>query len=181
MFCRSRHCTELELPPIGSTSCLQHRVPGVFFESCSVLKFGRKLDTLVPDHRADHDRVHSASLHFTNQGGAEIVPSTYPNAESFCGWMKMTATCLAGIERCSLACMECPLIDLLRVHAADRQALRALAVKRHQLLLIFLQFLHTTVDDDPTNAEQVVAVKDGLDCECILLTSTRQTEQHYQR
>ena len=46
-----------------------------FIEGCAIVYFGCKLDTLVTDNCANHDRMHSASPHFTDQGVAEIVPA----------------------------------------------------------------------------------------------------------
>jgi hypothetical protein len=59
----------------------------LFIESCSVINFRRKLDTLVPDHRADDDRMHSASPHSPNQSVAEVMLATNLDSDSFRGGM----------------------------------------------------------------------------------------------
>jgi hypothetical protein len=63
------HCTELELLPIGSNSLpTTPKCLAFFIQGCTVIDFGRKLDTLMSDHSADNNRMHSPSPHFSNQG-----------------------------------------------------------------------------------------------------------------
>ena len=75
-----------------------------------------------------------------------------------------------------------PILGLSRVHGHGEQAARAPVDHGQHLLLLFCQFLHTTIGNDPADVEHIIVIKiSRLDPNCPPDPATAQAQERYQR